>query len=191
MGSCSVPGCMHVTRGEGWLLYMEPAAIVHPSDNPAGATSSRPLKMTHLCHSVCSSQLLCTQSRLSLPLFSSCSSLIVQKQFLHSARRLLSLWLSLFLWHTRTHFLTFTVGQQIHPSYQQISPELNEAGLEMPSQRSKSRMLTDTLSPPHVRNMSLHPTNTFNSHFVSLFLLFSRKCLPSWIRRISASTFIK
>lgn len=80
-------------------------------------------------YSVWSCQLFCTQSRLSLPPFCSCPSLIVRKQFLHSA--LPSPFLSGPLCYRHTHFLTFTVGQQIHPSYQQISPEPNEAGLEM------------------------------------------------------------
>lgn len=35
------------------------------------------------------------------------------------------------LCYSHTHFLTFTVGQQIHPSYQQIGPEQNEVGPEM------------------------------------------------------------
>lgn len=110
---------MHVT----WR-----AIIVHKSQNSEGSISYRQLEMIHLSQSVCSSQLVCRQSRLSLTLFCSCSSLIVQTQFVHSVLRLLSLRLSLLVTHT--HFLTFTGGQQIRPSYQQISSEQNEVGLE-------------------------------------------------------------
>lgn len=149
---------------------------------------------------VWSSHTCCRQSRLSLPLFCSCSSLIVQKQFLHSAFGLLSLRLSLF--HAHAHFLTFIVGQQIHPSYQQISLQQKEVGVEMHVPATDDFITEAKVSH---RQTLVQPTNLLQilyrhhmletCHCIQVTLCpclpFSRICLRSWIRRISVSTFIK
>lgn len=132
MGSFCIPrlrvACMWLGTVGGYLDYN--VITVHVSQNPAGATFYRQLETTHLSHSVWSSQLFRRQSRLSLPLFCSVPaplSLYGNSSFIQPSISFLSD--SLLLSHTR--FLIFTVGQQIHPSYQHISPEENEVGLEM------------------------------------------------------------
>lgn len=116
--------------------------------------------------------------------------------FIHSS---ISFSLRLALSPMCSHLLTFTIAQQIHPSYQQLCWEQKRL-----SQRwvyhVEVRVLKAHHCPAHppVKWHSVAttcqkcvPALQLNICFLAPCPSFFRRCLPFWIRRISDSTFIR